>query len=145
MVPAFRFSRQLVLLLATLMLLFVHSVHAEPHVDDVEPAQAMAHESATERVVLDVRTPAEFKAGHIPGAININVNDENFSNKVSKLPRDKTYLVHCAANVPNGRGARALSTMQSQGFHHLQNLVGGYAGWVAEGGETTMVKPEAIQ
>src|SRR6266568_2910016 len=53
-------------------------------------------------VVLDVRTKKEFEAGHIPGAINIDVNTPDFKEKISKLNKNKTYLVHCAAG---GRSA----------------------------------------
>src|SRR6266513_411645 len=47
-------------------------------------------------VVLDVRTTREFKAGHIPGALNIDVNSPDFDQKVGGLDKNKTYLVHCA-------------------------------------------------
>src|ERR1051325_1739822 len=50
-----------------------------------------------ENVVLDVRREDEFKAGHIPGAINIDVNSPDFEKKVAALDKSKTYLVHCAA------------------------------------------------
>src|ERR1044071_3044310 len=50
-------------------------------------------------VVLDVRTEKEFAAGHMPGAINIDVNAPDFPEKVKSLDPSKTYLVHCAAGV----------------------------------------------
>src|SRR5215472_11525563 len=49
--------------------------------------------------VLDVRTKKEFEAGHIPGAMNLDVNSPEFTQKVSALDKKKTYLVHCAAGV----------------------------------------------
>ena len=55
-------------------------------------------------VVLDVRSPAEFKSGHIPGAVNLDVRSPDFEKKVNELDKSKTYLVHCAAG---GRSARA--------------------------------------
>src|SRR5436189_5441486 len=48
-------------------------------------------------IVLDVRTQKEFEAGHIPGAVNIDVNAADFPEKVARLEKNKTYLVHCAA------------------------------------------------
>src|SRR5688572_26453339 len=38
-------------------------------------------------VLLDVRTKEEFTAGHIPGAVNLNVNDPDFEKKVAALPK----------------------------------------------------------
>src|SRR5438477_6868712 len=54
-------------------------------------------------VVLDVRSQREFDAGHIPGAVNIDVNAPDFREKVEKLEKNKTYLVHCAAGVRSAK------------------------------------------
>ena len=48
-------------------------------------------------VVLDVRTPKEFKEGHIPGATNIDFTTPDFEKRIGKLDKSKTYLVHCAS------------------------------------------------
>jgi|SRR5437867_10387514 len=85
-------------------------------------------------VVLDVRTRKEFEAGHIPGAINIDVNTPDFQEKISKLDKHKTYLVHCAAG---GRSARACDKMSHLDFPRLYNLAGGFRAW-----ETAGNKPE---
>ncbi len=81
-------------------------------------------------VVLDVRTPREFAAGHIPGAINLDVNAPEFGEKISTLSKDKVYLVHCAAGV---RSARACQKMTSLGFQHLIDLAPGFKGWQQAG------------
>jgi rhodanese-related sulfurtransferase len=82
--------------------------------------------SATNNVVLDVRTPKEFAAGHIPGATNIDVNAPDFDKKVRALDRNKTYLVHCAAGV---RSAKACEKLSKLSFGHLYNLTGGFKAW----------------
>ena len=81
-------------------------------------------------VVLDVRTAKEFAAGLIPGAVNIDVNAADFQEKISKLDRQKTYLVHCAAGV---RSARACGKLGEVGFPSLYNLEGGFTAWVKAG------------
>ncbi|MEM8484288.1 MAG: rhodanese-like domain-containing protein [Bacteroidota bacterium] len=91
--------------------------------------------------VLDVRTAEEFAAGHVAGAINIDVKRDDFRDLVDELDRDQTYLVHCTANVEAGRSDRALKTMQNLGFTNLENMVGGYTAWVNQGG--SVVVPEA--
>ena len=57
-----------------------------------------------QNVILDVRTPAEFSAGHIPGAVNLDYNAPDFQAKAAALDKSKTYLVHCAVG---GRSVRA--------------------------------------
>jgi rhodanese-related sulfurtransferase len=81
-------------------------------------------------VVLDVRTKKEFEAGHIPGAININVNGADFDDQVGKLDKSKTYLVHCASGV---RSARACDKMASMKFRQLYNLQEGFRAWQQAG------------
>ena len=83
-----------------------------------------------ENVVLDVRTASEFKAGHIPGAVNIDVNGADFDTQVSKLDKSKTYLVHCAAGV---RSARACKRLETVGFKELYDLAPGFKGWEKAG------------
>ena len=81
-------------------------------------------------VVLDVRTKKEFENGHIPGAINLDVNAADFDHKVAELQKDKVYLVHCAAGV---RSARACDKMSRLGFSHLIDLAPGFKGWEKAG------------
>ena len=81
-------------------------------------------------VVLDVRTSTEYAAGHIPGAINIDVNAADFEKKVKALEPSKTYLVHCAAGV---RSARACDKLSKLDFGHLYNLEGGFRAWEKAG------------
>ena len=95
---------------------------------DVEQFDKMRHER--DAVVLDVRTPDEFNKGHVPGAVNINLNDPTFDKKTSQLDKSKTYLVHCARGV---RSARASSKLSAMGFEHLYDFAGGFDGWKKAG------------
>ena len=80
--------------------------------------------------VLDVRTQKEFAAGHIPGALNLDVNAPDFGEKVSALDKKAVYLVHCAAGM---RSARACEKMRGMGFEHLIDLAPGFKGWEKAG------------
>src|SRR5258706_6027351 len=80
--------------------------------------------------VLDVRTAKEFEAGHIPGAVNIDVNSPEFEKKVAELDKDKPYLVHCASGV---RSVRACEKMNRMDFKQLINLQGGIKAWEKAG------------
>jgi rhodanese-related sulfurtransferase len=81
-------------------------------------------------VVLDVRTEKEFTAGHIPGATNLDINSPGFEEKLAKLDKSKTYLVHCAAG---SRSARASEKMKQMGFQSVADLPAGFRGWEKAG------------
>lgn len=81
-------------------------------------------------VVLDVRTEKEFKEGHIPGAVNLDVNAPDFAKKVAALDKDKTYLVHCAGGR---RSLKACGVMKDGSFKNLVNLEEGFSAWSKAG------------
>ena len=83
-----------------------------------------------QNVILDVRTPGEFAAGHIPGAVNLDVNAADFESKAAALDKGRTYLVHCASGVRSVRACEALARLD---FSRLYNLPGGFRAWVTAG------------
>ncbi|MCB0631545.1 MAG: rhodanese-like domain-containing protein [Lewinella sp.] len=80
-------------------------------------------------VVLDVRTPEETAQGKIDGAMEINVLEDDFADKVQTLDKKKTYLVYCRSGR---RSQKAVEIMAGEGFKKLYNLLGGYNAWFAE-------------
>lgn len=80
-------------------------------------------------VIIDVRTPEEYKAGHIPDATLININDPEFAAKIDALDKKKTYLVYCAAGK---RSSKASQVMSGKGFEQVYNLEGGFTNWNGE-------------
>ena len=80
-------------------------------------------------VILDVRTPQEIAQGKIEDALEINVLEPNFAEKIKDLDPGKTYLVYCKVG---GRSSRACDIMAKAGFKSLYNLDGGYTAWSAE-------------
>ena len=83
-----------------------------------------------QNVILDVRTPEEFQAGHIRGAVNLDVSASDFQAKAVLLDRSKIYLVHCASGV---RSARACDKLNQLDFPNLYNLPGGFRAWAKAG------------
>jgi len=81
-------------------------------------------------IIIDVRAPLEYAQGHIPFAINRDVNSPTFSDGINKLNKNRTYFVYCQAG---GRSASARAIMQELGFRNIINLTKGYADWVAAG------------
>ena len=86
--------------------------------------------SNTNVVVLDVRTPDEFRSGHIKGATNINFNDKDFAKRVAALDKDKTYIIHCAAG---GRSGRACSQIKTMDFKNMLHMNQGLSAWEKAG------------
>ena len=74
--------------------------------------------------VLDTRTDKEYKQGHIPGSIHIELSE--VGSKAKKLRRDKDVVVYCQ----NGnRSIWAIKRLMGMGFTSLYNLKGGYGAW----------------
>ena len=121
----------ILLLLAAAPLLWAQSDAPASNVTNVtsEAAEKLLAEKK-DMVVLDLRTPEEFKAGHIPGATNIDFLAANFATNLASLDKTKTCLVHCASG---GRSTRALPVFQEQKFQSVMHLDGGFKGWQAAG------------
>jgi len=81
-------------------------------------------------VLLDVRTPKEFEAGRIEGAVMVDYLSPTFREEMGKLDRGKTYLVYCRTG---NRTKGALKTMLELGFRDLLHLDGGITKWKEAG------------
>jgi phage shock protein E len=104
---------------------------AAPFVKNVNAEEAAKVLQENKRaVVLDVRTPKEYAAGHIAGATNLDFYAKDFESKLDTLDKQKPYLVHCAAG---GRSAKARDLMQKHQFHTIYHLEGGFKAWEKAG------------
>ena len=70
--------------------------------------------------VLDVRTPAEYAAGHIGGAVNIPIDE--LRERLGELPREVPIATYCQVGM---RGYLATRLLVQHGFR-VANLSGGY-------------------
>lgn len=77
-------------------------------------------------VKIDVRTPAEYELGTIPGFVNIPVDE--LRGRLAELPKDRLIVVTCAIGL---RGYLAYRILKQHGFTHVKNLSGGYKTWSA--------------
>jgi NADPH-dependent 2,4-dienoyl-CoA reductase/sulfur reductase-like enzyme/rhodanese-related sulfurtransferase len=71
-------------------------------------------------LLVDVRTPMEFAAGAIPGAINLPV--DTLRGHLDELPKDKPIVLYCGVGL---RGYLASNILKLNGFSNVRNLVGG--------------------
>lgn len=99
-----------------------YTPYKESDVVDFKSRMAQAN-----TILIDVRTPAEFKKRTLDGARNINVlNGGLFNKEVTKLDKDKTYLLFGATGM---RSMRAARTMSEMGFKNIYSLTGGLGAW----------------
>ncbi|MDH4275153.1 MAG: rhodanese-like domain-containing protein [Gammaproteobacteria bacterium] len=92
-------------------------------IDTQEAIRLINHQNA---MVLDVRTPDEYKQGHILEALNIPVG--LLDGRVTELNKhkEKPVVVNCRSGQ---RSARACSILKKHGFAQVHNLSGGIMAW----------------
>lgn len=118
----------------------LHAEKAAPATSAATPAGVVKNVSPGEAekllrenpkiIVLDVRTPEEFAAGHIAGAKNVDFKAADFAAKVAALDTGRAYLVHCAAG---GRSGKTLDLMKGKNFAAIYHLSEGFKAWEKAG------------
>ncbi|MEE3624872.1 rhodanese-like domain-containing protein [Nitrospirillum sp. BR 11752] len=81
-------------------------------------------------VLLDVRTPALFAAGHVPGAVNIPTRQLTEA-RLADYPADTLFVVYCAGPHCNGSTKAALKLARLG--RPVKEMIGGLTGWIDEG------------
>ena len=66
--------------------------------------------------LIDVRTPEEFEEEHLEKAVNIDIKEDDFQDGISRLAKEKTYLIHCHSGT---RARRATEFMEELGFKNI--------------------------
>lgn len=79
--------------------------------------------------LIDVRTPDEFSQGHLPNAVNIDWNGNNFNTQIAALDKTKPVYVYCLSGARSGSAA---DKMRTDGFTEVYELSGGIKQWKAE-------------
>lgn len=120
----------LVLALCLVSLTAAEKLPAPPGVKNASVEEFAKLRAGTNAVVVDVRTEKEFKEGHIPGAVNLDVNAPDFAKKVAALDKGKTYLMYCAHGK---RGLKACGIMKDAAFTNVVNLEPGLSAWEKAG------------
>jgi rhodanese-related sulfurtransferase len=107
---------------------FISSLFTSSSVTLVEPqdVQTLVGQSP-KPYLLDVRTPEEYKQGHISGAELIPLDE--LASKMSKLPKEREIVCICESGSRSSMAARHLS---AQGYK-VKNMRGGMSRWVRAG------------
>jgi phage shock protein E len=112
----------------------VQAPAGEPVIKNVSPTDAYGiiakNAGQANFFIIDVRTPEEYADGHIPGAINRNLNAPTFRDDIDKFDKNNIYIIYCRTGV---RSAAARDIMKELGFKNIINVTGGYVEWLAQG------------
>ena len=104
-------------------------------INNLDPPKfrAMFKTTASDVLLIDVRTPEEFTNYSLPNAININYLGDEFWDQIEALNPENTYLVYCRTGR---RSLRACTLMKNGGFNKekIFNLDGGIVAWETEFG-----------
>lgn len=111
---------------ALLILVAVAALAAEPSVTLLSQEALLARTAAGADApfVLDVRTPAEFVAGHVPGAVNIP--HDQVAARLSEVPKDRDVVLYCRSGRRTELAAQVLA---GNGYTRLQHLEGDIVAW----------------
>jgi rhodanese-related sulfurtransferase len=103
-----------------------------PNNYDLLPSEfAEALRNSPDATLLDVRTPEEYEQGHLPGAINMNVQSYDFAEEIENLDPHKPCFVYCKGGA---RSMMAYSILKDHGFDEVYNMRGGIMAWYATEG-----------
>ncbi|MBN8482809.1 MAG: sulfurtransferase [Xanthomonadales bacterium] len=101
-----------------------------------EVAPASLVDAGSRPVLIDVREPHEYAAGHLPGAINLPRGVLEFqvdahpamacATSPALAERSRPLVVYC---LTGGRSALAAESLQRLGFTEVESLAGGFAAW----------------
>lgn len=84
-------------------------------------------EKSQNQTIIDIRTPQEYRQGHLKNAVNINLFDRAFLEEIDKLDKSKPVFIYCRTG---NRTSSASKKMLNLGFQQVYDLKGGISNWV---------------
>ena len=99
-------------------------------IDEVDPA-AVLEQVGKGAVIVDVREPEEWSAGHVPGAIH--VPKSYFESRIEGAVPDRSQhvVLYCASGNRSAWAARTL--VEDLGYEHVESMTGGFTLWKDRG------------
>ena len=88
------------------------------------------HDEESEFVILDIRTPGEFKSGHLAESVLIDFYSQTFAENLSRLNKEKTYLIYCRSG---NRSSKSLEILKKLKFQKVYHMASGIRSWQSEG------------
>ena len=91
---------------------------------DVSVDEALRLWQAKEAILIDVRMPAEYRDGHIPGVVNIPLAE--LEKRLGEIPKDKKVVLICRTG---NRSAQGTKLLRGKGLDNIFNSTGGMSTW----------------
>jgi len=124
---------QLLLIVFSTILVFTSCINQNEE-EKLKAYSVLSYEDYAEEieknevVLIDVRSSGEYKNGHIPGAIQANIESKEFEDKIAALNINKNEPVYIYC-LSGNRSKKAASKMQEMGFENIIDLDGGIRAW----------------
>lgn len=99
-----------------------------PEIDAKKVMEAIRNEEDV--VILDVRTPLEYKKAHIAGSLNIPVDKIPKQVPITFKDKKRIFYVYC---LSGSRSALASAELMQMGYKNVHNLTSGLLSWRSEG------------
>lgn len=112
-------------LLTCLALMIMISCQAQSEFKSVGIDEFKTEISKSDVQLVDVRTAQEYSEGHIPGAMNIDVNAPDFEEKIKALDKNENVAIYCRSGR---RSKMAANKMTEAGFKVIE-LNTGFLSW----------------
>lgn len=120
-------TRRKLLMTAAILLLASSGPGQTAGLRDVSPESAyQVLQSGAPVTILDIRTPWEFSAGHIEGAVNIDFYEKSFADRIMALEPGGTYLIYCQTGV---RSRALMNALAQTSFQDVMHIPAGFSGW----------------
>lgn len=116
--------------LAVLLCLLFPATSAPAEDISVQEAAALLKSPPAGLMIIDVRTPEEFRQGHLPGAQNMDFFGGRFDLQVEAMPKDRPVLLYCRIGQ---RSAGAYEAMSKAGAAHILHMNQGIEVWQKAG------------
>lgn len=98
---------------------------------DIDTARQVLAAPPAGLLVLDIRTPGEFRDGHLPGARNLDFFAPGFRQELERLAReDRPILLYCRSG---NRSGQAMALLRQWGRDDVLHLADGFRAWRAAG------------
>ena len=114
--------KKIVLVLTVLLSISVNAQESQADGRRID-VKAFIEKTHKTPILIDVRTPEEYREGTIPGAMSLNIHSEDFKRATEFLPKEREIIVFCQSG---DRSNEAFEMLNSLGFKNVSQLIGGY-------------------